>query len=438
MSANQHYAEFIASTRFADVPDNAYSTIERAFADTVGVMVAGDDDPSVQALRAVASSTGKEAVDRALVWGTAAHALDYDDVAFSCHASAVLVPAILAVADALGSSGEDMALAYAKGFEVLADAALRGGALHEKGWHPTSVIGIFGATAAACSLYKATAEQSQNALAIAASLASGLVINFCSMTKPLHAGLAASRGIFAAQLAINGMTGTHSALDSESGFFQVYSRSAPRSIPLNLGKDWRILLDGPGIKRYPICYASHRSTDTVIDLVRNNNLTVESIASIEIGMGRGQIDVLACSHPKTVSEARFSAQFAIACALRFGRVGMSELTLPVILDDETQALYELVNLSARDDVDAKNPVFSQAENITIRLKDGRILESGEIQYAKGSSKNPLTDQEVWEKFSSCVEARINSVDTRRFFEAASRIKQFPTICQMIGQPTREK
>src|SRR6185437_15616128 len=165
-------------------------------------------------------------LDAALVNGTAAHALDFDDVSNSLggHPSAPILPAIFALGEVLDCAGQDFVAAYVAGFETETRIA-RGVHFHhyEKGWHPTATLGIFGATAACCHLMRLKPAQTAQALAIAASLASGIKANFGTMTKPLHVGHTARNGLFSAMLAREGFTANDAALEHKQGFLRVFN-----------------------------------------------------------------------------------------------------------------------------------------------------------------------------------------------------------------------
>src|SRR5580704_19501924 len=151
-----------------------------------------------------------------LINGTAAHALDFDDVSNSLggHPSAPIVPALFALADQGDCTGQAFIAAYVAGFETETRIA-RGVHFHhyEKGWHPTATLGVFGATAACCHLMRLTAAQTAQALAIAASFASGIKANFGTMTKPLHVGHTTRNGLFATLLAQGGFTANNAAME---------------------------------------------------------------------------------------------------------------------------------------------------------------------------------------------------------------------------------
>ena len=206
--------------------------------DCVGTMIAGADEEAVKLVaQIVPASTGNDgapeipggrnlsAGDAALVNGVAAHVLDYDDVGMDGHPSAAITPAILAEGWTLGSSGEEALAAYVAGYEVWALLQeLEPGALHERGFHPTAIWGTLSAAAACARLNRLNADETTNAIAIAASLAAGTVANFGTMTKSLHAGRTAQSGVLAARLAKSGFTASPDVLEHKAGFMASHQR----------------------------------------------------------------------------------------------------------------------------------------------------------------------------------------------------------------------
>ncbi len=214
-------------------PAEARARAATAVLDTVGVTLAGASEPAGRIVQAVVASEGGDACrvfgtttrasasGAALANGTAAHALDYDDMCFVslAHPSAPLVPAALAAGELEGSTGCDVLDAYVVGFEIEARLGrLMNPRHYQRGWHCTATLGTIGATAAVSRLLRLNANAASQALAIAASEASGLKENFGTMVKPLHAGLAARNGIHAGLLAKGGMTASALALDGPQGF----------------------------------------------------------------------------------------------------------------------------------------------------------------------------------------------------------------------------
>ena len=217
------------------VPARANFGARIGMLDCVGTMIAGADEEAVRLVAQIvpASTTNDgapeipggrnlSAPDAALVNGVAAHVLDYDDVGIDGHPSAALTPAILAEGWTLGSSGEEALAAYVAGYEVWALLQeLEPGALHERGFHPTAIWGTLSAAAACARLNHLNADETTNAIAIAASLAAGTVANFGTMTKSLHAGRTAQSGVLAARLAKSGFTASPDVLEHRAGFMHV-------------------------------------------------------------------------------------------------------------------------------------------------------------------------------------------------------------------------
>jgi 2-methylcitrate dehydratase PrpD len=225
-------ASLVASVDYGDVPPEVRETVRRAFVDTVGVTVAGTATAGAERLRrAVERDVGGPlddaalpATTAALLYGQAGHALDYDDLSWGMdgHPSVVLVPPILALAAETDATGADATLAYALGFETACRIAEPVSPDHyEAGWHATATFGTFGATAAAASLLDLDAAATRRALAVAGSMPAGTKRNFGSMTKPLHAGLAAQSGVRAATLAAEGFTAGDDVVAGERGFWDL-------------------------------------------------------------------------------------------------------------------------------------------------------------------------------------------------------------------------
>jgi 2-methylcitrate dehydratase PrpD len=182
-------------------------------------------------------------------------------------------------------------------------------------------------TAAACArLRKLDSEKTAHAIAIAASLASGLVANFGTMTKSLHVGRAAQSGVIAARLADQEFTASLGVLEHQTGFLRAHSPSGTPEIENGIGKNWRLAEFGINVKRYPTCYATHRSIDAMLGLVSQHKLKPDDVREIRAHTGVTQKLMLRNSKPQTGLEAKFSMEFAMASALIAGRVSLSELT----------------------------------------------------------------------------------------------------------------
>jgi len=402
------------------VPEAAARIVRTGFIDTISTMIAGRNEDVVGIVRkfvAARQSAASEAqvlfgaeraaaADAALINATAAHALDYDDVALGGHPSTVLVPAVLAAGEHLGASGADALRAYLVGYEVWAELLSREpDAYHLKGWHPTAVMGTVGAAAAVAHLHQLSPEVCRNALAIAASMASGLVANFGTMTKPLHAGRAASCAIEAVRLAALGLTAAADAFEHHAGLLSALSPKgrADRERPVSgLGQQFRILETGLSIKKYPMCYATHRVIDAVLDLAKANGVSAEDVKQVDATIGVAQASMLRNHSPATGLEAKFSLEFAIASALVARKVGLAQLTDKFVAEAPVRAAMGRVKISTVDTSCPIEPIFSLTDRVVFELRDGRKLDSGEIRFARGNAKLPLKDEELKAKFLDCA------------------------------------
>src|SRR5215472_16756351 len=244
MGTTRDVAAWVAAASFEAMPAEVIDRARAGVIDTVGVILAGRDEPVTRIAAELVAEDGAAPVAShlgttlmtspeaaALLNGVAGHALDYDDVSASLtgHPSVVVLPAALAAAELMGASGAALLAAYVAGVEVTAKLGLAIGPAHYRmGWHATSTLGTLGAAMAAGTLLRLDAERLTNALAIAVSMASGSRQNFGTMTKPLHAGHAARCGVAAARLAGRGLTGDPTALEAPFGLFALMSAGEGR------------------------------------------------------------------------------------------------------------------------------------------------------------------------------------------------------------------
>ena len=411
-------ARFVSELRLEQIPAEAQAVAKTGVTDCFGVMIAGARDPAIALMDRELSSSDADAQaslipslekrnveDAALVNGAAAHVLDYDDVTLDGHPSAVLVPAIVAQGEALGASGAELVTAYVAGYEVWVELLIREPVpLHQKGWHPTAVRGTVAAAAACANLRRLNPQKCQTALAIAASMTGGLVANFGSLTKCFHVGRAAQSGVLAARLADAGLTGSPDALEHQSGFLAAFSPTGERDLALPFvakEKVWHIVRQGLNVKRYPICYATHRAIDAVLDLTNKHDLRPDDIDQIRVSTGEMQMLMLRNDQPQTAFEAKFSMQFAMASSIVARAVGLSQLTDDFVARLDVQNLFPKVKIETTKET-MNGSAFAPSEAVEIRTVNGKVLSSGPVVHAKGSMHQPLSRSELQEKFVDCL------------------------------------
>jgi 2-methylcitrate dehydratase PrpD len=436
--------QFLATIQYDQLPPEALPLVRNAFTDTVGVIMVGITEPVVDIVRRTLVETGGRrearaclspltvsAPDAALLGGTAGHALDFDDHSLTGHPSTVLVPALLAEGETLGSSGRELVTAYVAGYETWAELIRRDTQHHKKGWHPTAVFGVIAAAAAMAVLRRLPAERAATALSIAASHASGLAPNFGTMTKPYHAGLAARNGISAARLAAAGMTAGRDTLENAQGFLNAFSpSSADRASPVKVGREWYLPWQSLCVKKYASCYFTHRSFDTAVRMLAGRSLGAQDIASIEVTMGRGQVVVLANHRPQTGLEAKFSEEFAMAAAVILGRMSVDVFTDAMVQRPDIQAFFPKVKLNAVDEYDTRDPAHSPTERVVIRLANGEVLDSGEIARIRGHAYDPMGADELWTKFVECTARTHSGGEAKALFALLQAVEQLPSAREL--------
>lgn len=409
-------AAFVAGGSDVALSAEVGRAAKRAFIDTIGVILAGRNEAVVTKMQALLPEGGEAfawpgsrmlgARDAALLNGLAGHVLDYDDVAQAGHPSVVLVPAIVAEAQRLGASGRAALAAYAMGYEVWCELSGREAeAYHLGSWHPTAMIGIVAATAATAALNRLDAARASNALAIAASMASGVIANFGSDTKPLQAGLAAAKALEAVRYAAAGVTGAADALEGEHGLLRGISPGGKVDCdaPARLDRDCRHLLEqGLSVKRYPVCYASHRAIDAVIALAQQHDLVPGQVSKVTVSLGPAPAQTLRYAAPHDGLEARFSLHHNMAAALVDRVVGFAQLSDSFVTRADVAALYALTEMDVVAADCPEQPGMAKFDSVTIATHDGRQLGSGPIRHAMGHASNPLSDAALDAKFLDCA------------------------------------
>lgn len=437
---------FAAGLKFEHLPEAALTVIHTGFADCVGVMLAGRDEPPTRILTEVLAppagpstlvfgSRTASATEAAWINGVAAHALDFDDVALKGHPSTVLVPAIIAEAQALGSSGREMMVAYAVGYEVWAELARRDpDHYHTKGWHPTGILGAIGAAAACASLNKLDAEQCAMAISLGASQSAGIMANFGTMTKPFHAGRSAQSGVLAARLAKAGFTASLDALEHPQGFLSAVSPGARFDVtsPVEAGKIWKLAISKLSVKKYPLCFCTHRALDGMLDLVAERPLDPEDIESIQARTSFRNTKVLRNHNPQTGLEAKFSMEFAMASCVIAQRAGLNELVDDFVQRQDIQDLMKKVTVEADEKEHPDLPGYSPFDLVTVKLKNGQVLTSREVVAVRGGPDLPLSTENLWAKFEDCAKVGNIEFSARRLFEALMSLETVAQVSDLPG------
>lgn len=419
--ATEALAAFACTPRAGCEPDARAEAVGRALVDTVGCALAASDSEPVRLLdRWCAGEAGSgpatgwasgrrlPTAQAALLNGTAAHALDWDDVspAATMHPSTVLLPALLAVAETHRIGGPALVRAYQTGaaaFRALTHA-LPGRTHYQRGWHTTATVGRLAAASALVRLTELDQNRARHAFGLVASMAAGSLANFGTMTKPLHAGLAARDAVMAVALAADGFTANPEQLEAPDGFFAVYGEPAHHQGSLADGLEhWRDAWPTDwATKRYPCCYATHRAVDAALAL--RCRLAGSSPERVEVAVEPDGLRPLRRRRPATGTEAKFSMAYAVATALHRGVPLLSHFDDEAVRDEHVQRLMAAVVVTERDAAPGWDTAGAAGHaTVTAFGRDGRG-GTVRVTHTRGDARNPLTDGELDAKFADCCRA----------------------------------
>jgi 2-methylcitrate dehydratase PrpD len=450
--------EFIAGARLAAFPAEAVTIAKRCIIDGLGVMLAGATQEVGHILRAhVAESDTRDqstvfgtvpmrtgAASAALVNGTSGHALDWDDTQLATSADRIFgllthptVPplvAALAVGETRRASGSRILEAFLIGFEVECKIAE---AIHpshyKKGFHSSGTIGTFGAMVAAAKLLGLDKDALGHALSIAASMASGIRVNFGTMTKPLHVGRAAQNGVLAAELAQRGLTGGRDGLDPPWGFFQVFSHGEGFDIDRisgKLGNPHTIVWPGVSIKPYPCGVLGHPTMDAMRRLVITNDVQPDAIRRIRVRAGSNILNPLRYSIAHNELEAKFCPAFMVSAIALRRKAGIHEFNDAFVQSAPVQALMAKVDRVLDPDIEAKGWEKIRS-TVEVDMTDGRTLVEHADERYRGGPDLPFTREELYEKFSDCASLVLKPDAVTRAFETVERLETLEDISELV-------
>lgn len=415
-SVIERLASYAVDESFAALPPATVDAARRAIVDTLGVMLAGSREVTAERARAlvhhrggadeatvVGTSLRASVEDAALVNGVAGHALDYDDVqaSLSGHPSAPVLSAALALGERVRSSGATLLTSFVVGVEIEAKLGRALNPAHyEIGWHATSTLGVFGAAAAAAKILGLGQEQTVHALAIAASMASGIKANFGTDCKPWHVGHAARCGLEAAHLAGGGFTGNPRALEHGDGFGSTYGAGMKPAWDLAviaLGAPHEVADPGIGVKRFPACASTHQSLDATLELIAMHAFAPGDVASVECAVSYLAPHQLIYDRAETPLQGKFSMPYCVSVALLDRAVGLAQFTDERVRRADVQGLMAKVRMVVHPEQTTRESLPKRFSEVTITLKDGRTLHR-RVAQAKGQPGNPLDRAALEAKF----------------------------------------
>ncbi|MGH9339221.1 MAG: MmgE/PrpD family protein [Acidobacteriota bacterium] len=443
LSRSPHTAEvirFAAGAGFRDLPAEVVRESKRCILDFLGVTIGAVDSEAGRIARDTALELGgapqsgilgfgdrTSVANAALVNGILSHVLDFDDTHFPTilHPTGVVMSAGLPIGEWKAVSGRDLIAAHVVAFEVAARVSL---ALHphhyDSGWHVTGTAGTLGAAVCAGRLMGLEGGQMAHALGMAATQASGQREQFGSMAKALHVGRAAAGGVLSALLASRGYTAAADSLEGRRGMFQVMGFGADSGeLTRALGERWEILQSG--LKPYPCGVVTHAAIDGVRRLRDRHRVCAVDIEKLDLRVHPLVLELTGKADPQTGLEGKFSVHFVCAVALLEGGVR------PRHFRDETVRRPDLIELLGRIVPQADEGLKQTEAVLSAHLRDGRILTE-HVKQASGTPENPLSQEELDEKFLDLVEPVMGRPAGLRLAGLVENLEELENVSELRG------
>jgi 2-methylcitrate dehydratase PrpD len=436
--ASRKLARYVAGLDARKLPDAAVHAFRRALLDYLTCAVAGAGTDAARMVLDYLQSWDKSAEasvigtpfrlaaqNAAFVNGAATHGLDFDDgmTRGSVHPGGSVFSALLAMAEKLGSSSEDLIAAGVAGYDVtLRIAATVHPHTSRRGFHNTPTAGVFGATAAAARLMKLDAAQTLNALGLAGSFSGGLraYLQDGAEVKRIHPGKAARDGIVSAELAKRGLTGPGEVIEGRYGFIQAAAGGNAEWELLTGALGQRFEICNAYFKPYPACRHFHASLDAVRTIGRRTPFKIDEVARVRIGM----YEAGAAGHDQKTAEnlldAQMSAPVTTALAMAFGNVTVPSFDRANLDRPDIRRLIDVTDVYVDEECERIYP-GRRSGVARIELRDGRVLEERVLD-PKGEGENPMTDEDLATKFSSNCAPVIGEARAARLLQLVMGIK----------------
>lgn len=445
--ATKPLAEFASNLKYGDLPPEVVSMAKRAILDSIGCGIYGSATPWADAVvRTVAqlgqaqtaSAWGQPAkadpLGASLINGTAVQGYELDDChdQSMSHYGAGVVPAVLAVAEAMGPySGHQLVTAVVAGYEVgtRVGNTISPGAFH-RGFHPCGLTSTFASAAAIANLLGLDTDEYVNALGLAGSQAAGLMAaQYGAMAKRFHSGKAAMNGIIAALAAREGLTGVRNVLEAPyGGFCATYSANYDLNYATTgLGADrWEIMRNG--FKQYSSLASSHTSVDALRAIQRRTEVQPEDVVSVLVETT--EMVKVHCGWPYVYNGETIAAQmnlpFTAAVTLIDGTAFVDGYTDVRLNEQRILDLADKVKVVVARDLDEQGADEMRAVRVTLKTTAGATYTES-VTYRSGHWKNPMSQHELSAKFHNLAE-RIITV------EAADTIERLVTNIEDYDDP----
>lgn len=420
-------ARFAADLRFEDLPEAVVHQASRFFLDAVGCAIAASREDERKASLARRLAAGFDAAGSASVIGGGTttpavaalgngllvNATDNDDThkRALAHIGSVVMPAALAMVETVKGDGRDLVCALVAGYEVTARVGMAVMPTHYRFWHSTATNGTFGAAAAAGRALKLDPAQMRAAFGFAGTQAAGLNTFFESgdNSKSLHPGKAGLNGVLSAQMAAMGLTSPPDIFGHPKGYLAAYSlEPKPQMLSRGLGTEWMILDNG--FKYFPSILASHSPIGATLDIVARHAPAPQDIAAVTVRTYATVKSHFSSKQVDATMAARLSVPYCVAVALVDGRVTQRQFDAERYRDPVVRGVMDKVEIVADDELTKLYPEKFPAQ-VSVAMTDGTVFEA-EMYYPRGDPGNPLSDDELCDKFRDNVAGVLGDGDAR--------------------------
>jgi len=447
---------FVLETGYEGIPSEVIELGKKSMLDGLGLALSGSVAETGVILKkyleqqglsgqTTVIGTGLRVQERfaAFANGVGVHADDYDDTQLAVqkdrvyglltHPTAPCLPAALAVSEKHDQSGQELISAYNLGLEVETKISEAMSPRHyQHGFHSTATCGVFASTSAVAKLYGLDSDTTTRALAIAGSQAAGLRENFGTMTKPFHAGRAAEAGVIAADLAQAGWTATDKILESPRGFFQAHGGGYELdALHGKLGNPWTFMDPGVSIKPHPSGSLTHPGMTKMLELVLEHDIQPGNVEKVDVGTNHNMPNALIHHRPTDELQAKFSMEFCMAILLLERRGALPEFTDEVVNSSDVKSMISRINFGVHPEAEAAG-YDKMTTIIDIHMKDGEVI-SGRADFGKGSPANPMSYDEVADKFRGCAEfAEWDKGKTEQIIETVRTLEQLKSVRELTS------
>ena len=443
-------ARWAAALRYEDISEDAVYQAKRFLLDSIGCALGGyqqhDVKIALEVLDEVAGhgpatviGTGRriDPVSAALANALMIRCMDYNDIYWKqdpSHPSDIL-PAAIACCERAGTDGKELILGLVLGHEFemrLCEAAFPG--IRERGWHHATLTAFVSPIVAGRALHLSW-EQIQHAIGISASrhcTLGAVTAGKLTMMKNTVDPMATQSGVFAALLAEKGYTGPEHVIDGKEGLSHVFKPEWKLDVLTEgLGESWRI--KQCGMKAFPTEALTHTPISAVLDLVKSNDLHPDQVEKIQIRSLARAADILSDPtkyDPHTKETADHSLPYVIAAALVERQVTPVQFTMEKILDPKIREQLKKIEVVADPEIEKVFPAL-QRVIVNITTTDGRCF-SKQLDYPKGDPRNPLTDQEVEEKFAALADGVLSKAAQERVKEAIWKLDGVKSVGELMA------